>query len=94
MKTLQSLFPLSYKIKNGEELAGALVLYILGYYAGKMVSAVLGLLISIINGFMPGSVINFLSFLNVLVTSVGVFVSIYAVIGIVLAILVYRKVIE
>jgi uncharacterized YccA/Bax inhibitor family protein len=94
MKNLNKFFPLSYKCTDGQTLAGNLVLYVLGYYAGQIVTAVLSLLYAMVSGFMPGAVTRILNALIVLVSTAGTFVSVYAVIGVVLAILVYRKVIE
>lgn len=94
MNNLKKFFPLSIKCTDGQNLACNLVLYILGYYAGQLITAVLSLLYAMVSGFMPMAVLKILNALIVLVSTVGTFVSAYAVIGVVLAILVYRKVVE
>ena len=93
MKKLNKLFPLSYKAKTGNDLAGSLTVYVLGYFVGDLLASVLTFIRNLLS-FLPEFLLNVLSFLIRVVNLLGEFVSVYAIIGIILAVLVYRKVAE
>ena len=93
MKNLNKLFPLSYKVKNGNDLAGAVTIYVLGYFAGDLLASLLNFIRNLLT-FLPDFLLDVLGFLIRVVNLLGGFVSVYAVIGFILAFLVYRKIAE
>ena len=93
MKNLNKLFPLSYKVKTGNDFAGAAAIYILGYFIGDLLTSVLSFLYSLVS-FLPDFLLRVMSFAMRAVGVLGGFVSVYAIIGLVLAFLVFRKIAE
>ena len=93
MKNLNKLFPLSYKAKTGNDFAGAVTIYILAYFVGDLLSSVLSFLYNLLT-FLPDFLLKVLSFFMRVVNLLGGFVSVYAMIGLVLAFLVFRKIAE
>ena len=93
MKNLNKLFPLSYKAKTGNDFAGAVTIYILGYFVGDLLSSLLSFLYNLVS-FLPDFLLKLLSFVMRAVNLLGGFVSVYAIIGLVLAFLVFRKIAE
>ena len=78
MKTLKNLFPLSFKAKDG--------------IAGLLINVLIQLVVGVIAGVLIGVLMN-IPVINIIVAIAGGLVDVYVLIGIVLSILDYCKVI-
>lgn len=94
MKILRSLFPLASRAKDGPGLIRALVLYALAYFADEIIARALGLISSVTAGILPGVIMRILTFLIQAVNAVGAIVSLYAIVGVVLTILFFFKILK
>ena len=94
MKILRKVFPLSYRAKGGPGFVRALVLYALAYFADEIVAWALGLISSVSAGILPGMFMRLIGTLIQLVNVLGSIISVYAIIGVVLAILYFLKILD